>query len=254
MNKRAILNICTAVLLLAGPVSSALAEMSDAERQQFQKMQQDIEMLKKQVQVLGREKRMQPSSPPVIEIAPKPSSISLGTIQPLGNPDAKIALIEFADYQCPYCERFQTQSFGALKSRFIDNGKVMYVFRDLPAPNRPQALPAAIAARCAGEQGKYYEMQSLLFSYGKSLKEDSYTRFAKKLGLDETKFSACLMDNNQVERIRQDTVDAQHLGIRGTPTFYIGTVKDNKVVDPKQIVGALPYSYFKQALENALKN
>ena len=97
-------------------------------------------------------------------------------------------------------------------------------------------------------------MQSLLFSNGKRLKDGSYTRFAKKLGLDDAKFSACLLDNNQVERIRQDIVDAQNLGIRGTPTFYIGTVKGNKVVDPKQIVGALPYSYFKQALESALKN
>ena len=254
MTKRAILNICTAVLLLTGLASNAMADMSEVERQQFQKMQQDIEMLKKQVQVLAREQRMQPSAPPVIEVAPKPRSISLGTIQPLGNPDAKVALIEFADYQCPYCERFYTQSFGSLKNRFIDSGKVMYVFRDLPAPNRQQALPAAIAARCAGEQGKYYEMQSLLFSNGKRLKDGSYTRFAKKLGLDDAKFSACLLDNNQVERIRQDIVDAQNLGIRGTPTFYIGTVKGNKVVDPKQIVGALPYSYFKQALESALKN
>ena len=240
MTKHAILNICTAVLLFAGLASSAMADMSDAERQQFQKMQQDIEMLKKQIQVLAREKRMQPSAPPVIEVAPKPKSISLGTIQPMGNPDAKVALIEFADYQCPYCERFYSQSFGSLKSRFIDSGKVMYAFRDLPAPNRPQAMPAAIAARCAGEQGKYYERQSLLFDYGKSLNNSSYTRFAKKLGLDDSKFSACLLNNNQVERIRQDMVDAQNLGIRGTPTFYIGKVEGNKIVDAKQIVGALP--------------
>ena len=253
MTKQAILNICTAVLLLTGLASNAMADMSEAERQQFQKMQQDIEMLKKQIQVLAREKRMQPSTPPVIEVAPKPRSISLGTIQPLGNPGAKVALIEFADYQCPYCERFYTQSFGSLKNRFIDTGKVMYVYRDLPAPNRAQALPAAIAARCAGEQGKYYEMQSLLFSSGGNLKQDSYTRFAKKLGLDASKFSACLIDNNQLERIRQDMIEAQNLGIRGTPTFYIGTVKGNKIVDEQQIVGALPYSYFRNALDKVLK-
>jgi len=227
--------------------------MSEAERQQFQQLQQDVEKLKKQIQVIAREKRLQPTAPPVIEVAPKPRSISLGTIQPLGNPDAKIALIEFADYQCPYCERFYAQSFGSLKSRFIDSGKVMYTFRDLPAPNRPQALPAAIAARCAGEQSKYYEMQSLLFGYGRNLKQDSYNRFAKKLGLDISKFSACLIDNNQREKIRQDMVDAQNLGIRGTPTFYIGTIQGNKIVDAQQIVGALPYNYFRNALEKALK-
>jgi len=233
--------------------ATARADMSDTERQQFQKMQQDIETLKEQVQVLSREKRLQPSTPPVVEVAPKPRSISLGTIPPLGNPEAKVALIEFADYQCPYCERFYAQSFGSLKSRFIDSGKVMYAFRDLPAPNRPQAMPAAIAARCAGEQGKYYQMQSLLFSYGKSLKDSSYVKFAKKLGLDDSKFSACVMNNNQVERIRQDMVDAQNLGIRGTPTFYIGRLEGNKIVDAQQIVGALPYNYFRNALEKALQ-
>ena len=253
MSSRAILNICAAMMSAMLFTSTARADMSDTERQQFRKMQQDIEMLKKQVQVLAREKRMQPSTPPVIEVAPKPRSISLGTIPPLGNPNAKVALIEFADYQCPYCERFYAQSFGSLKSRFIDSGKVMYVFRDLPAPNRPQALPAAIAARCAGKQGKYYEMQSLLFSSGGNLKQDSYTRFAKKLGLDASKFSACLIDNNQLERIRQDMIEAQNLGIRGTPTFYIGTVKGNKIVDEQQIVGALPYSYFRNALDKVLK-
>lgn len=253
MISRAILNIYTAILLLAVFVPTARADMSEAERQQFQQLQQDVEMLKKQVQVLSREQRMQPAAPPVIEVAPKPKSISLGTIQPLGNPDAKVALIEFADYQCPYCERFYRQSFGNLKSRFIDSGKVMYVYRDLPAPNRPQALPAAIAARCAGEQGKFYEMQSLLFSNGSSLQQSSYARFAKKLGLDSSKFQACLIDNNQVEKVRQDINEAQSLGIRGTPTFYIGAVDGNKIVNPRQIVGALPYSYFKQALEKALK-
>jgi len=253
MKSRVILIIYTAILLLAGTASTARADMSDAERQQFQKMQQEIEMLKKQVQVLAREKRMQPSNPPVIEVAPKTKSISLGTIKPLGNPDAKVALIEFADYQCPYCERFFQQSYGSIKSRFINRGKVKYVFRDLPAPNRPQALPAAIAARCAGEQGKYYEMQSLLFANSKKLEKNAYVKFANKLGIDSSKFLACLINDNQVEKIRQDMNDAAALGIRGTPTFYIGKVEGNKIVDARQIVGALPYSYFKQALDKALQ-
>jgi len=254
MNSRVILIICTAILVIVGLPTNALADMSASEQQQFQKMQQDIEMLKKQVQVLAREKRMQATSPPVIEIAPKPKSVSLGTSPALGNPNAKVALIEFADYQCLYCERFYRQSFDSLKRRFIDSGKVMYVFRDLPAPNRPQAFPAAVAARCAGDQGKYYDMQALLFKNAKSLSADSYSAFAKKLGLDESKFSACLLDENQGERIKQDVVDAQNLDITGTPTFYVGTVDGNRIVNPKKIVGALPYSYFKQSLETALKN
>jgi protein-disulfide isomerase len=253
MISRAILNIYTAILLLVVFVPTAMADMSEAERQQFQQLQHDVEKLKKQVQILSREQRLQPTTPPVIEVAPKPKSVSLGTIPPLGNPDAKVALIEFADYECPYCKRFYRQSFGSIKNRFIDSGKIMYVFRDLPAPNRPQALPAAIAARCAGEQGKYYEMQSLLFSHGKSLQKNSYVKFGNKLGLDSSKFLACLINNNQAERVKQDVNEAQSLGIRGTPTFYIGTVEGNKIVDPRQIVGALPYSYFKQALEKALK-
>ena len=142
MISRTILNICTAVIMAAISIHTAYADMSDAERQQFQKLQHDVEQLKNQIEVLTRNQRLQPSTPPTIQVAPKPKSISLGTIAPLGNPEAKVALIEFADYQCPFCQRFHAQSFGSIKSRFIDSGKVMYTFRDLPAQSRPQALPA----------------------------------------------------------------------------------------------------------------
>jgi len=254
MTLRPILNIGAAALTLALLLSAtARADMNDTEKQQLQQLQQEVDTLKKQMQELIREQRRQPVAPAVAIPPPQPKNVSMGTIPTLGNADAKIALVEFSDYQCPYCERFHAQTFDRIKSKFIDKGKVLYVYHDLPAPNRSQAAKAAVAARCAGAQDKYFEMQKLLFKNGRQLKDESYAVYAKRLGLDAGKFEACMLDNNQVEKVKQDLIEGRDLGIRGTPTFYIGTVNGKQIENVRQIVGALPYSYFKQALEKALQ-
>ena len=246
LNTRWSLSLALALVLV---IPVAQADMSKSEREQLDRLQRDVQILKRQVDELSRK---QPET--ALQAAPeKTSAFSLGTNPTMGSKDAKIAFIEFSDYQCPYCTRFHEKTFDRLKSKYIDSGKVLYAYRDLPSPSRPQAVKAAIAARCAGAQDKYFDMQKVLFKNATQLRDDSYAKLAKKLGLDLDKFESCMIDNNQLENVEQDLVDGRALGVRGTPTFFIGTIEGNKVISASRIVGALPYNFFKQSLDKALK-
>lgn len=241
-------------LFLALPLV-ARADMSPAEQEQFKKLQRDVEILQRQMDQVLRSQRSATPSSRAVESTPgtiKPS-VSLGTNQVLGNKDAKIALIEFSDYQCPYCTRFHKQTFNRLKRKFFDSGQVAYTFRDQPSPARPQALRAAIAARCAGEQERYFDMQTVLFNNSTRLKDDIYAKYAKELGLDVSKFEACMMDDQQMRRVDKDIVAGRHLGIRGTPTFFVGKLEGGRVIGPVRMVGALPYTKFRKTIENLVK-
>ena len=238
-------------LMLAMMLPAARADMSPGERKDFERLQRDVLILQKQVDELSKQARGQGPRVPAAPVA-RPG-VSLDDDPVMGSADATVALIEFSDYQCPYCQRFHEKTFGRLKTRYIDSGKVRYVYRDMPSPSRGQAVYAAIAANCAGEQGKYFEMHRLLFENAARLENKSYVRFAKRLSLDVKKFESCLIDEKQLDEIGKDIQDGRRLGINGTPTFFVGRIKNNEVEDPKSIVGAQPYRVFKQALDDALK-
>jgi protein-disulfide isomerase len=225
--------------------------MSPSERTDFQRLQRDVLILQKQVDELSKQNRSQGQRVPATAAA-RPG-VSLDDDPVMGASDAAVALIEFSDYQCPYCQRFHEKTFPRLKSKYIDSGKVRYVYRDMPSPSRGQAVYAAIAANCAGEQGKYFEMHKVLFENGSRLENKSYVRFARKLGLHIAKFEACLVNEKQLDEIGKDIQDGQRLGVRGTPTFFIGKIRDNTIEDPKSIVGAQPYRVFNKVLEDVLR-
>jgi len=245
-----ILNIVGGLALLLGTgLQPAQADMSPSERKDFERLQRDVLILQKQVDTLSKQAKTQA---PSTGRASSPG-VSLDDDPAMGSENATVALIEFSDFQCPYCQRFHEKTFGRIKAKYIDSGKVRYVFRDMPSPSRGQAVYAAIAANCAGEQGKYFDMHRILFENASRLENKSYVRFAKKLGLDIPKFEACLVDEKQLSEIGKDIEDGQHLGVRGTPTFFVGKIKGNAIENPKAIVGAQPYRAFKQVLDEALK-
>lgn len=177
-------------------------------------------------------------------------SISAGWYS-LGRDDAPITVVEFADYQCPFCRKFQSETFAELKKNYIDTGKVRFVSRDLPLDFHPNASGAAVAARCAGEQHKFWEMRDMMLANDADLSPASLLKYGKQINLDMTAFGACLNDKKYTTDIQKDVTDAGAMGIGGTPSFVVGkTAKDQ--IKGVRIAGAVPYSVFDTAIKNQL--
>lgn len=158
-----------------------------------------------------------------------------------GPEDAPIVIIEFSDYQCPYCAQFYSNTLNPLLARYPD--QIKFVFRDFPLDSiHPQATQAAVAANCAGQQGLYWEMHDLIFT-NQQLLPGGMTPFAEELGLDMATFETCMNDQDQVAEVQGDLVTAAEIGVRGTPTFFI---------NGRPLVGAQPLSVFIDVIEEEL--
>ena len=154
----------------------------------------------------------------------------------MGSADAKITIIAFEDYECPFCGKFNAETLPALKEKYIDTGMARFVVRDLPLVSKhPDALEAALAAGCAEEQGKYWDYHDILFKNQDALKRDDLIHYAKILLLDEEKFTSCLDNKRRLGEIQKDMADAKALGVSGTPTFF---------VDGYKLEGAHPITSF----------
>jgi len=162
-----------------------------------------------------------------------------------GNKDATVTIVEFSDFECPFCARFYRDTYGQIVTKYIDTGKVNLVFRDFPLSFHKQAQKAAESAECAGEQGKYYEMHDVLFEKGVAGGVTSFKQFASDLGLDTNKFNTCLDSGAMASEVKKDMADGQKAGVRGTPGF---------VINGELISGAQPFSVFEAAIEKALGN
>ncbi|MGA2235667.1 MAG: thioredoxin domain-containing protein [Terriglobales bacterium] len=172
----------------------------------------------------------------------------------MGRDDAPVTVVEFTDYQCPFCRRFQNDSFTQLKKDYIDTGKVRFVSRDLPLEFHPNAPAAAMAARCAGEQHKFWEMRdAMMLDTATDLGPDSILKYGQKVGLDMAAFGGCLKDKKYTTAIQKDTTDAGALGISGTPSFVIGKTAKDEIAGVR-IVGAVPYTVFDSTIKDLLSS
>jgi protein-disulfide isomerase len=191
------------------------------------------------------------STPVAVQPAAGPTPASIAPAEAaliLGDPDAPVTIVEYSDYQCPFCAQYTSDTWSRLKAEFVDSGRVKYVFKDFPLTNiHPQAPKAHEAARCAGEQGAYWEMHDLLF-VGQAewaVYPDHLTvfkRYAAGLELDTAAFDACLDSGSWAEAMNADLAEGARLGVRGTPSFF---------VDGYPLVGAQPYETFQYAIELA---
>lgn len=147
----------------------------------------------------------------------------------LGNPDAPVEVVEYADYQCPFCAGFDQVQFPDIKTRLIDAGKIRFVYRDWPFDEaHPHARLAAHAAACADDQGRFWEMKSEIYRrhsdwnlQGTGGAYDVFGGIAASLGLDRTAWEACMESGRHASRIQASLEEGQRLGVRGTPTFLI---------------------------------
>jgi len=236
----------------AGAGSGTVARELQALAEEIRALRRDVTRLRTEVRTLRR------SRPEVTAFA-NPGTralkeVKLGSDDPiLGNPGAKLALVEFSDFECPFCFRFHKQAYPEIKRRYIDTGKLRYVFKDFPLGFHAGARPAAIAARCAAGQGKFWEMHEALFANQRALGEPLFGRLARDLSLDRARFDSCRQDPGSAAWIDQNTAEGEALGVRGTPTFFIGEVDGDKVVKAREISGAQPYAVFARVIESRLE-
>lgn len=160
-------------------------------------------------------------------LMPPSADLSLAKAYTKGSQDAPVVLVEFADYECPYCQKVNP-ALQQLKKDYGD--KIALVYKDFPLPMHHGSEKAAEAARCAGEQGKFWEYHDVLF-YSRQIDVDSLKEHARVLKLDGDKFDSCLDNGSQAAAVKQDLDEAQGLGLTGTPSFFVNGHFFSGVVD-----------------------
>ena len=174
----------------------------------------------------------------------------------IGDPNATISIIEFSDFQCPFCARFHIQTLPSILEEYVDQGKVKLIFRDFPIQNiHPNALPASVAAECANEQGKFKEMHDKLFDNQQEWSGLEMTKtvllfsqYALEIGVEQEIFDSCLTSGKYIEEIRNDLKDGRDYGVSGTPGFFIG----NDQIGYVELKGAQPFESFKKVIDAQL--
>jgi len=206
--------------------------------------------IKKQLEEI---KKLLTPKPPQAQIEKLDVVVAIGDIPAKGRKDAPVTMIEFSDYQCPFCKRQAEQTDPGLLKAYVDTGKARFAFRDFPlVAIHPLASKAAEAARCAGDQGKYWEMHDRLFANQKELQPEKLPEHAKAIGLDDAKFRECLNSGRHAAAVKRDIDDGNKLGIRGTPTMIVGMSDGDKVKNAVIIRGAQAVETFKAELDKLL--
>ena len=215
-------------------------------------LQKELQAMKDQLQ--GRPAQAQAPSAPAAETQ---TIVSIDGGAMKGDKNAKVTLVEFTDYQCPFCSRHMRDTFPQIENDYIKTGKIRYVLREFPLESiHPQAVKAAEAANCSGEQGKYWEMHDRLFANQNTLGAQELPNHAQALGLEADKFKSCLDNGKYTAKVRKDLNDAQKYGVTGTPTFFVGLTdpKSSDVKAIRKIVGAQTFAAFKDAIDTLLNN
>lgn len=161
----------------------------------------------------------------------------------------RVVLVEFADYECPFCARHAQTTASAIDKELIDSGEIQHVFFNFPLSIHPRAQKAGEAAECAAQQGRFWEMHQQLFQDPKALEISDLSARAESLALDRAKFMKCLEDGDTAEMVRADLVEGRRLGVTSTPAFFVGIRQPNGAITlVKRIYGAVPFETFSEAI------
>ena len=173
----------------------------------------------------------------------------------MGNAKATVAIVEFSDYECPFCRRHFKQTFPELKKNYVDTGKVKYVMKQYPLGFHAKAKGASIAALCAEQQqsGSYWDVHSAIFNGKTKLSRESYVELAQTLKLNNKKYTTCLDDPKISAQVGKDIAEGSALGVSGTPAFLIGKIENGQVVNAQLISGSRPYAVFSQRVDELLQ-
>lgn len=254
MKNRALRVILVPALLVAAlPVlgqSSADIEAMKKDIQSIKESQQAIQKDLQELKKMVAARPQAPAGPPdpvgvVLDVTGAPSK---------GDKNAKYTVVEFSEYQCPFCGRHVRDTIPQLDKEYIQPGKVKYVFLDFPLESiHKNAFKAAEAGNCATEQGKFWEFHDRLFANQQKLEPAQLTEHAKAVGLDAAKFQQCLDSGKYAAEVRKDIAEGGKAGVTGTPTTLIGLTQPNgKVKVLKAIRGAQQFTSFKATLDELL--
>ncbi len=181
-------------------------------------------------------------------------SVSLDDDPIKGDPDAPVTIVEFSDFQCPFCSRFYQQTLPQLERNYIDTGMVNLVYRDMPLAIHPNAVPAHVAAECADDQGEFWQYHDVLFDrqsqwgrLGEAALDEQLKAYAEEIGLD-SRFGECLGSDAAETEVQQDHSQARGYGVTGTPTFFVG----NEDTGYTRLTGAQPYEAFQSIIDSKL--
>lgn len=206
--------------------------------------------------VISQEKRIEQQSSKQTSGTFKPLDIGIEGAPYLGKADAPVVLLEFTDYQCPYCFRHAIRVRPRLIKDFVMLGKLKYVVREFPLqPIHTYAIGAAIAAQCSRDQGKYWEMQEIMFNNQHKLSPEDLGRYADSIGLNQKLFHRCFASGRYNQQIRNDLLDGANAGVRGTPSFFLGlsdSVNPTKFKATRFFHGSQTYSRLKQAIDDLI--
>ncbi|MCU7811082.1 MAG: DsbA family protein [Candidatus Thiodiazotropha sp. (ex Notomyrtea botanica)] len=252
------LSICSAILIMVSinatwitdveaqqRIDDRLITISNDQADAIVKELKEIRKLLESIDKKGVAQAPKRPSPPTT------AKVSIKDSKSMGSAEAPVTVVEFTDYQCPYCLRFVQQTFPKLKKEFIDTGKVRWVVRDLPLGFHKNARKAAQAAHCAGDQGKYWQLHHVLFANAKRLEEINLPKYAQQIRLDTTTFNNCLASGKHLTQIDQSSRDAGSVKITGTPTFVVGK-SANDFIEGNRIVGARDYKAFETEITKLL--
>jgi protein-disulfide isomerase len=245
----------TAMLLFMGINSIVFAEDSVGD------LKKQIEDLKAGQQVISKElleiksllSKIGTGATPQVQLNVKGVELEIGGNPVRGSKTAKLALIEFTDYQCQFCSRHVRETLPLILEQYINKGILRYAVIDNPLPSHKMALKAAEASHCANDQGKYWEMHELMMSKQESL--DNLSLLAASLKFDMSIFNSCLSTNKYKELVDKNSSLALKQGIKVAPAFILGSIDpydSSKIIGISFIPGARPIAAFQKEIEQAL--
>jgi protein-disulfide isomerase len=243
---KTLLSIAIAAALASIPAG---AQEPGITRQQGDQILQELRQIRQLLEKQGRPTAQQQPQ----EEQPTRAKISdLSGVSMLGRKDAPLTIVEYTDYQCPFCQRFHVASFPELKRNYIDTGKVRYFSKDLPLDFHANAMRAAMSARCASEQNKFWELRDVMAQNPNQLDMDHIAGFADALKMDSKALRACVDSGKYKDAVQSDVLEAMKIGANGTPTFIVGKSVGNGV-DGELVIGAMPFQVFDEKLKALAK-
>jgi protein-disulfide isomerase len=232
------------ILALALPLAAQQSE--GISKQQADEIINELRQIRQLLQQQQTAKAA-PQEPPA-----QKAKLALEGLPMLGVKTAPITMVEFTDYQCPYCQSFHVNTFAELKKNYIDTGMVRFFSRDLPLDFHPNAMRAAQAGRCANDQGKFWQLRDVMAKNPNQLDLENILKFAGELKLDTGALKTCIESDKYKIPVQKDLLEAMSIGANGTPTFIVGKTTPEGV-DGELMMGALPYAMFDAKLKALTK-
>jgi protein-disulfide isomerase len=232
------------------PPGTSLQAQIDSLREGQEKLQKQLEELKALL-----EERPVRMDAPVAARPQEPIALNVFGEPYKGSAGARVAILEFSDFDCSFCAKYATEIYPLIDHAYIQSGQVKYFFRDLPGPEHPNALFKARVARCAGEQNQFWGAHDRLFRDQRPFDGAGLSAFGKALGLDWERFNTCITSDQYLEAIQRSAMGASRMRIHGTPAFLIGTLTEDGTMlkAVKVFLGAESFQVFRTVLDELLK-